>query len=54
MGLPLIPPGIKPYSCKPLGLLEADTIMDLVLNTHNGVGIEHQGSHQLPSNRHAK
>lgn len=41
-------PGIKPYSWEPLGFLEVGTTMDLVLNMHNGVGIEHQGSHQLP------
>jgi len=28
MGLPPIPPGIKPYSWEPLGFLEADTVMD--------------------------
>lgn len=44
----------QPYSWEPLSLLEVDTIMDLIPNTHNGVGIEHQGSHQLPWNIHAK
>lgn len=49
MGLPLTLPGMKLYyPWEPLSLLEVDTIMDLVLNTHNGVGIEPQGSHQLP------
>lgn len=44
----------QPYSWEPLSLLEIDTIMDLIMNTHNGVGIEHQRSHQLPWNIHAK
>lgn len=49
--MPLV---LKGSSWEPPGLLEVDTIMDLILNTHNGVGIEHQGSHQVPWNRHAK